>query len=129
MTFELSLLAVPKSVPELRHHLRHHSFDVRLCVSELVTNVIDHVGEGTPVTVRVLSTDTGGTRVEVTDPDPRALPVLLHAATTDESGRGLALLGACARRWGVETGADRKTIWFELTAPDQESVTPWHGSR
>ncbi|MGW0822023.1 hypothetical protein [Streptomyces sp. NPDC002845] len=30
------------------------------------------------------------TRVEVTDPDPRALPVLLHATGDDESGRGLA---------------------------------------
>ncbi|MBT2676903.1 sensor histidine kinase, partial [Streptomyces sp. ISL-14] len=77
MTFELSLLATPKAVPELRHHLRHHSFDVRLCASELLTNVIDHLGEGTPVTVRVLGTGNGCTRVEVTDPEPGARPVLL----------------------------------------------------
>jgi anti-sigma regulatory factor (Ser/Thr protein kinase) len=114
VTFELSLLATPKSVPELRHHLRHHDFDVRLCATELVTNVIDHVGEGTPVTVRVTGTDDGRTRVEVTDPDPRALPVLLRATATDEHGRGLALLDALARRWGVEQGADRKTVWCEL---------------
>lgn len=117
MTFELRLLATPKAVPELRHHLRHHDYDIRLCATELVTNVIDHVGEGTPVTVRVLGTDDGRTRVEVTDPDPRALPVLLHATAADEHGRGMALLDALAQRWGVEQGADRKTVWCELGGP------------
>ncbi|WP_019072849.1 ATP-binding protein [Streptomyces hokutonensis] len=114
MTFELRLLATPKAVPELRHHLRHHTYEVRLCATELVTNVIDHVGEGTPVTVRVLDADDGHTRVEVTDPDPRALPVLLRAGATDEHGRGMALLDALTQRWGVEQGADRKTVWCEL---------------
>ena len=114
MTFELRLLATPKAVPELRHHLRDHSYEVRLCATELVTNVIDHVGDGTPVTVRVLDTDDGHTRVEVTDPDPRALPVLLRATATDEHCRGMALLDALAQRWGVEQGADRKTVWCEV---------------
>ncbi|MFE2418632.1 ATP-binding protein [Streptomyces hokutonensis] len=114
MTVELRLLATPKAVPELRHHLRHHTYEVRLCATELVTNVIDHVGEGTPVTVRVLGTDDGHTRVEVTDPNARALPVLLRAATTDEHGRGMALLDALAMRWGVEQAADRKTVWCLL---------------
>lgn len=66
------------------------------------------------MTVRVIGTGDGHTRVEVTDPDPRALPVLVHATTTDEHGRGLALLSALARRWGVEQGADHKTVWCEL---------------
>jgi hypothetical protein len=127
VTFELDLLAVPKAVPEVRRLLRHHSCEVRLCASELLTNVIDHLGEGTPVTVRVLVTDHGHTRVEVTDPDPRALPVLLRATTTDESGRGLALLDAMARRWGVEQGVDRKTVWCELEAPGQGTATLPHG--
>ncbi|MGR3870173.1 ATP-binding protein [Streptomyces graminifolii] len=114
MTVELHLLATPKAVPELRHHLRRHDYDVRLCATELVTNVVDHVGEGTPVTVRVLATPDGHTRIEVTDPDPRALPLLLRATATDEHGRGMALLDALALRWGVEQGADRKTVWCEL---------------
>lgn len=117
MNFELSLLATPKAVPELRHHLRHHDYEVRLCATELVTNVIDHVGEGTPVTVRVAAADQGRTRIEVTDPDPRALPTLLHAGATDESGRGLALLDAIALRWGVDQEPDRKTVWCELGVP------------
>ena len=117
MTLELRLLATPKAVPELRHHLRSYDYDVRLCATELVTNVIEHVGEGTPVTVRVLDTSDGHTRVEVTDPDPRALPLLLRATATDEHGRGMALLDALAQRWGVEQGADCKTVWCELEGP------------
>ncbi|WP_324784562.1 ATP-binding protein [Streptomyces sp. H51] len=115
MTFELSLLATPKAVPELRHHLRALDFEVRLCATELLTNVIDHIGEGTPVTVRVTGTpEHGGIRIEVTDPDPRALPVLLSVTASEESGRGMALLDALADQWGVEQGPDRKTVWCEL---------------
>ncbi|MCH5676139.1 ATP-binding protein [Streptomyces gilvus] len=114
MTFELRLLATPKAVPEVRHHLRALDFEVRLCVTELLTNVIDHVGEGTPVTIRVTGTSFGHTRIEVTDPDPRALPTLLSASETAESGRGLALVDVLARRWGVDQGADHKTLWCEL---------------
>ncbi|MEU6281465.1 ATP-binding protein [Streptomyces sp. NPDC047028] len=117
---ELRLLATPKAVPELRHHLREHGFDVRLCATELLANVIRHVGEGTPVTVRVIGAPgRGRTRVEVTDPDPWALPVLLCAGATAESGRGMALLDAlavrgasnwavtarrCGARWPTEAG-------------------------
>ncbi|MFS4092907.1 ATP-binding protein [Streptomyces sp. AF1A] len=113
---ELRLLATPKAAPELRRMLREHSDDVRLCATELLTNIIDHVGEGTPVTVRVAGTAAadGRTRIEVSDPDPRALPVLLRAAESAESGRGLALLDALAERWGVVQGADGKTVWCEV---------------
>ncbi|GAV43530.1 ATP-binding protein [Streptomyces acidiscabies] len=115
MSFEHSLLATPKAVPDLRHRLREHSYDVRLCATELITNVIDHVGDGTPVTIRVLPTAPGHTRIEVTDPAPNALPILQQATTDDESGRGLALLTALARRWGVEWAAGRKTVWCEIS--------------
>ncbi|MEU9363161.1 ATP-binding protein [Streptomyces avermitilis] len=115
---DANLLAVPKAVPELRHAVREYLGDpcceVQLCVSELVANVIRHVGEGTPVRVRVSRREDGGTRIEVTDRDPRALPVLLHATDTDEGGRGLVLLDAVALRWGVEQGVAGKTVWCEL---------------
>ncbi|WP_416971949.1 ATP-binding protein [Streptomyces sp. 4F14] len=113
--FEHSLLATSKAVPDLRHRLREHSYDVRLCATELLTNVIDHVGDGTPVTIRVVPTPHGHTRVEVTDPEPRTLPILQHPDENAESGRGLALLTALARRWGVEWTAGRKTVWCEIS--------------
>jgi hypothetical protein len=124
----LGLLATPAAVPELRRALRDHGVDLQLCATELVTNVIRHLGEGVPVTVRV-SCAAGRTRLEVTDPDPRALPVLCESATADdESGRGLALLDALTLRWGVGQGPSTKTVWCELasaadpgrpTAPDR----------
>ncbi|MFF1694494.1 ATP-binding protein [Streptomyces sp. NPDC058257] len=116
--FELSLLAVPKAVPELRRTLSSHPHgsphpDVQLCVSELLSNVIRHLGEGTPVTVRLTGAQ-GRIRVAVTDPDPRAWPLLRRAGSDDETGRGLALLDAVSLRWGVEQGPDSKTVWCEL---------------
>jgi anti-sigma regulatory factor (Ser/Thr protein kinase) len=127
---QLDLLALPKAVPELRRTVREYlgapCVDVQLCVTELVANVIRHVGEGTPVRVRVARA-AGRTRVEVADPDSRALPVLRHASDEDESGRGLALLDAVALRWGVEQGVTGKTVWCELDdhvergEPDVES--------
>lgn len=115
---ELDLLALPKAVPDLRRTVRRHlgvpCADVQLCVTELLANVVRHVGEGAPVRVRVAPTDGGQTRVEVTDPDPHALPVLVCATGEDESGRGLALLDAVALRWGVERGVEGKTVWCEL---------------
>lgn len=117
--FELSLLAVPKAVPELRRTLSEPPHgggprpDVQLCVSELLSNVIRHLGEGTPVTVRLTSAP-GRIHVAVTDPDPRAWPLLRQAGSDDETGRGLALLDAVSLRWGVEQGPDNKTVWCEL---------------
>ncbi|MEV0240350.1 ATP-binding protein [Streptomyces sp. NPDC050674] len=111
----LELLAAPAAVSGVRRALRAHGIDVQLCASELVTNVIRHVGEGVPVTVRVWEKEGGRVRLGVTDPDPRALPVLVGAVgAEDESGRGLALLDALAVRWGVEQEAGRKTVWCEL---------------
>ncbi|MFD5163591.1 ATP-binding protein [Streptomyces hawaiiensis] len=113
----LELLATPAEVSGVRRALRSHGIDVQLCASELVTNVIRHVGEGVPVTVRVWPEEGGRVRLGVTDPDPRALPVLVGAVGAGaeaESGRGLALLDALAVRWGVEREANRKTVWCEL---------------
>ncbi|WP_405788069.1 ATP-binding protein [Streptomyces sp. NBC_01367] len=115
----IRLLAAPEAVALARHAVREHLGpdghpDAALCASELLTNVITHLGEGTPVTLRITGRATR-TRVELTDPDPRAWPVLRQAADSDESGRGLVLLDAVALRWGgVTRGARTKTVWCEL---------------
>ncbi|MEU3887482.1 ATP-binding protein [Streptomyces sp. NPDC029041] len=111
----LELLAAPAGVSGVRRALRSHGTDVQLCASELVTNVIRHVGEGVPVTVRLWRAEGGRVRLGVSDPDPRVPPVLVAGAGAEaESGRGLALLEALAVRWGVEQEAGRKTVWCEL---------------
>ncbi|MEV6163139.1 ATP-binding protein [Streptomyces sp. NPDC052052] len=134
LPFAVNLLAVPKAVPELRHMLRERfgggdTSDLLLCVSELLTNVIVHLGEGTPVTLRVSGTCSGRIRVELSDPEPRAWPALRTATAGDESGRGLLLVDALALRWGVEPGPYGKTVWCELRAPalfrTKELITGW----
>ncbi|ANB06627.1 regulator [Streptomyces ambofaciens] len=84
-----------------------------LCVSELVANVIKHVGPGTPTTLAV-STNGTRLRIEVHDPSTRALPVLTDVSAEAEEGRGMALIEAITDRWGVDLSADRKSTWCEL---------------
>lgn len=125
----LGLLATPAAVAGVRRALAGYGTDVQLCASELVTNVVVHLGEGVPVTVRVFR-DSGRTRLEVTDPDPCALPVRRPAVGADEeSGRGLALLDALALDWGVTQGPGEKTVWCELVAePPEGRVLPGRGA-
>ena len=89
--------------------------DAQLCVTELLSNVIAHVGAGTPTTLAV-SMNGSHLRIEIQDPDTRALPTLLQPGADSEGGRGMALVDAMAVRWGVELQADRKITWCELAA-------------
>ncbi|MEU1851814.1 ATP-binding protein [Streptomyces sp. NPDC019990] len=121
--WELAFTAEPVEVAALRRIMRLHlgiwglhdiSDEAQLCVSELVSNVITHVGHGTPATLAVSVRGTH-LRIEVHDPDTRALPVLREASAADcEDGRGMALVDAVADRWGVVLRPDRKVTWCEL---------------
>jgi DNA-binding NarL/FixJ family response regulator len=84
---------------------------VTLLVSELVTNAVVHAGSDVEVLVRLTAT---AARVEVTDASARAVAPRA-AASDDASGRGLALVGSLARRWGVRpVPGGGKTVWFEV---------------
>jgi DNA-binding NarL/FixJ family response regulator len=87
---------------------------VTLLVSELVTNAVLHAGSDVEVMVRLTPT---AARVEVTDASTDG--VAPRDATADEdSGRGLALVGNLARRWGVRAApGGGKTVWFEVERP------------
>lgn len=89
----VELLALPKEVAEVRRMVEGD--DVRLCVSELLTNVIRHVGEGTPVTVRVAAARGGRTRVAVSDPDPACGRCCGTRRRTPSRGGG----SRCWTRW------------------------------
>ncbi|WP_405491130.1 ATP-binding protein [Streptomyces sp. NBC_00096] len=118
----IRLLATPGAVPLARHAVREHlgrDPDAELCVSELLTNALLHLGEGTPVTLRITGR-AARTRVELTDLDPRE-PVQRQAGNDEDSGRGLALLAAVALRWGVHRDGDGKTVWCELPRESSQS--------
>ena len=90
-----------------------------LLVSETVTNAVLHAGTDLEVRCRV----TGEVvRIEVRD-GSSVLPGLRHYEDAAMTGRGLGLVQALARAWGVECHPAGKTVWFEL-GPDVAPSTP-----
>lgn len=85
--------------------------DLRLLVSELVTNSVRHAGTADDIrlwvrvgatSIRVEVRDTGSGFEVPTAPDPSA-----------ESGWGLYLVDEIAKSWGAEAGPP-SSVWFEL---------------
>ena len=92
--------------------------DVRLLVSELVTNSLRHTGTS-EIALEVWSSDEV-VRVAVTD---RGTGFDLDGPPTpgDASGWGLFMVDRLADRWGVETDGQTR-VWFELTRPHAHSA-------
>jgi anti-sigma regulatory factor (Ser/Thr protein kinase) len=109
--------ALPGNVSEARQfvcgHLADHGLgaitdDVRLVVSELVTNAVMHAR--TPFTVMV-SREDGTVQLAVTD-GMAYLPELVHGELwSDTRGRGLFMVDAYSQTWGVRATAAGKTVW------------------
>lgn len=86
--------------------------DAALAVSELVTNAVRH-GMGRPVGLRVRCS-ADDLRIEVTDGSPT--PARIRSADADdENGRGLLLVSAVSKEWGVSP--DGTMTWCSLTLP------------
>jgi len=94
---------------------------VTLLVSELVTNAVVHAGSDVEVMVRLTAT---AARVEVTDASTNGVAPR-QATAEEDSGRGLALVGNLARRWGVRAApGGGKTVWFEIERPPADGRSP-----
>ena len=104
-----------RALDELEHAVSSDVLDdVRLLVSELVTNSVRHA-ELSPAQWIGLSVvvDEGVTRVEVIDPGPGFRPEISRPTLYQESGWGLYLVEQVANRWGVvDDGYIR--VWFEI---------------
>ncbi|MGH8993860.1 MAG: ATP-binding protein [Acidimicrobiia bacterium] len=83
---------------------------VELLTSELVTNALLHARGAEELSVHVWPTVV---RVEVEDPSS-LLPSRRQAGADAVSGRGLTIVDALSRAWGVENGARGKRVWFEV---------------
>ncbi|MDX3383599.1 ATP-binding protein [Streptomyces niveiscabiei] len=124
--------ATPREVPALRRILRQHlthwgllgvAEPALLCVSELVTNVIKHVGVGVSGLLAVSMSDTN-LRLEVQDPSVDKLPALPGRVEDEsEGGRGLALIDMMCEKWGVRLTEAGKVTWCELAT----ALTSPHG--
>lgn len=82
-----------------------------LLVSELVTNVVVHTTSHPVVELTLQPTVV----VSVSDRSHELAEPRRHPS--DEGGRGLAIVGACADRWGTCTAPGGKSVWVELDRP------------
>jgi anti-sigma regulatory factor (Ser/Thr protein kinase) len=119
MSFELAggpyaVTAARLALADLESHLDTSvAFDVRLLVSELVTNSVQHAQVAAEDSI-VLDVSFSGkaVRVEVRDDGPGFEPPASPPPEDADAGWGLFLVEQLADAWGV--GDDRKSVWFEI---------------
>jgi anti-sigma regulatory factor (Ser/Thr protein kinase) len=85
--------------------------DVKLLVSELITNSVKYGGQGA-VALKVETDDPRRLRVEVIDQGAGFVPVARDRPATDVGGWGLHLVQTLSDRWGVYEGSTH--VWFEI---------------
>lgn len=107
------------------------AFDVRLLVSELVTNSVQHAGIGPEDSIRLrLRIDGGTVRVEVRDNGPGFDAPASPPPRDADKGWGLFLVEQLADAWGVGPGGDG--VWFEIglgRAERADRATPLSSSQ
>lgn len=93
---------------EIEAFLGPRSNDVKLLISELVTNSVRHAPSTQKVRVRV-KTDDEKIRLEVVDHGPGFVPT-----TPRGDGMGLTIIERLADDWGVKVDGEC-TVWVELS--------------
>lgn len=89
------------------HGLQHLVEDVRLVVTELATNAVEHARTSFILT---LSMANSAVRVGIVDESTSA-PVACTPLDTDTSGRGLLLVDRLSQAWGSSVSDGLKTVW------------------
>ncbi|NEM08961.1 ATP-binding protein [Geodermatophilus normandii] len=127
LTARVDLPPSARSVPVARHLVREvlrawrapqDTGDVALLVTEVVANVVDHVG-GDGLLALELEYSDGWLRIAVSD-GSAIRPVVGELRGDQPRGRGMQIVDAIADHWGVEDVDDGKRVWFVL-APGQGS--------
>jgi anti-sigma regulatory factor (Ser/Thr protein kinase) len=91
--------------------------DLRLIVSELVTNVVRHAGLHPDQELQLRGlVGEGRLRVEVSDPG-RGFEPDVSPSSDRASGWGLYILDQLAHRWGTVRN-EPNVVWFELDLVD-----------
>ena len=90
--------------------------ELALVITELVANAVRH-GRGRRMRLRLV-TGNGMVRVEVENRCWHTTPRRRLLTESQPNGRGLALVAAYARRWGIEQAArGRMRVWAEVERP------------
>jgi anti-sigma regulatory factor (Ser/Thr protein kinase) len=106
-----SVRAARNALYELRDDLpENRLYDASLCLSELVTNAVQHPGAGGDLEL-TLALDEDRLRVEVADEGRGFEPG--PPTEGDERGWGLFIVDNLSDGWGVEPG-ERTVVWFEI---------------
>ena len=120
LSASIDLTPDPASVPTARRLVRdllgawqapHDRDDAALLITELVANVVDHVGGDVAFTLELTLSDSW-LRVAVRD-GSSVEPVVREMSIERLRGRGMQLVAALADRWGVEPLDGGKRVWFE----------------
>jgi anti-sigma regulatory factor (Ser/Thr protein kinase) len=113
----------PEAAAQARHALAGIALpdgrerDVRLLVSELVTNAVRHADlQADDEILLVVEVVEDALRVEVHDSGAGFVPSAPAPDPTRPSGWGLYLVAELADRWGVDA-EDRTRVWFEVDRP------------
>jgi anti-sigma regulatory factor (Ser/Thr protein kinase) len=125
----LSFPREPDSVPAARAALAQFEgrvatstlYDASLCLSELVTNAIQHPAEEAGDELHLaLTLGETALRVEVIDPGGNFKPGT--PTEGDERGWGLFIVDQLSTRWGTDSGSDRTLMWFEVAREDSAAA-------
>jgi anti-sigma regulatory factor (Ser/Thr protein kinase) len=121
LTARVDLPPSARSVPVARHLVREvlrawrapqDTGDVALLVTEVVANVVDHVG-GDGLLALELEYSDGWLCIAVSD-GSAIRPVVGELRGDQPRGRGMQIVDAIADRWGVEDVDGGKRVWFVL---------------
>jgi len=85
--------------------------DVKLLVSELVTNSVKYGGEGA-LRLQIETEGPRKLRAVVIDQGVGFVPVARDRPPTEVGGWGLHLVQTLSNRWGVHEGSTH--VWFEI---------------
>ncbi|KND27291.1 ATP-binding protein [Streptomyces stelliscabiei] len=113
---------LPDQVAEARHfvaallHERGVADDAVLVVSELATNAVRHTLSGSAGGwfLVVVAFRADGVRLEVVDQGGDNVPEMCDVVSQGNGGRGLWLVSACAKDWGVKDVPSGRTVWADL---------------
>ncbi len=117
-----TLEALPQAVSEARRWVGSIAADLleaeqadnlRLVISEVVTNALRHGAPGRRIDVAV-TRKPKFLCVQVTDDGPGLAPRPRALETETEGGYGLYFVEQLTRRWGVTRENRRTRVWFEL---------------